>query len=339
LLAGSVYFLLQPDRFTAMLQNQAANAGLELNLSRPASPSLFPRPALDLHGITINAQGANRPILLASGGRLALPWRTLLGGPTVITRLEINSPRVDLDALQAWINALPARGPDTPPDIPRIDTGVSIDHGSVVRGDQLLLGNLSLEAGSLASGVPFPLSVSANTADGMPLQLRLSATPRIQGNALQLENIALYLSQGAATHMQLAGSARWHGAADAAASLTGTLDHATAGQYAISLALTPADQSKPLLLSLKLDGPDNHADLRLPPLALARWWGHVGSGDNTQLTVPPGSGHADIAKIDMGGITIEGLTLRAGDEVPAAASAAAPASPAPVQGKKPAVSK
>ncbi|WP_040670039.1 AsmA family protein [Rhodanobacter fulvus] len=339
LLAGSVYFLLQPDRFTAMLQNQAANAGLELNLSRPASPSLFPRPALDLHGITINAQGANRPILLASGGRLALPWRTLLGGPTVITRLEINSPRVDLDALQAWINALPARGQDTPPDIPRIDTGVSIDHGSVVRGDQLLLGNLSLEAGSLASGVPFPLSVSANTADGMPLQLRLSATPRIQGNALQLENIALYLSQGAATHMQLAGSARWHGAADAAASLTGTLDHATAGQYAISLALTPADQSKPLLLSLKLDGPDNHADLRLPPLALARWWGHVGSGDNTQLTVPPGSGHADIAKIDMGGITIEGLTLRAGDEVPATASAAAPASPAPVQGKKPAVSR
>ena len=339
LLVGSVYFLLQPDRFTAMLQNQAANAGLELNLSRPASPSLFPRPALDLHGITINAQGANRPILLASGGRLALPWRTLLGGPTVITRLEINSPRVDLDALQAWINALPARGQDTPPDIPRIDTGVSIDHGSVVRGDQLLLGNLSLEAGSLASGVPFPLSVSANTADGMPLQLRLSATPRIQGNALQLENIALYLSQGAATHMQLAGSARWHGAADAAASLTGTLDHATAGQYAISLALTPADQSKPLLLSLKLDGPDNHADLRLPPLALARWWGHVGSGDNTQLTVPPGSGHADIAKIDMGGITIEGLTLRAGDEVPAAASAAAPASPAPVRGKKPAASR
>ena len=339
LLVGSVYFLLQPDRFTVMLQNQAANAGLELNLARPASPSLFPRPALDLHGITINAQGANTPILLAAGGRLALPWRTLLGGPTVITRLEINSPRVDLDALQAWINALPARGPDTPPDIPRIDTGVSIDHGSVVRGDQLLLGNLSLEAGSLASGVPFPLSVSANTADGMPLQLRLSATPRIQGNALQLENIALYLSQGAATHMQLAGSARWHGAADAAASLTGTLDHATAGQYAISLALTPADQSKPLLLSLKLDGPDNHADLRLPPLALARWWGHVGSGDNTQLTVPPGSGHADIAKIDMGGITIEGLTLRAGDEVPAAASAAAPASPAPVQGKKPAVSR
>ena len=257
----------------------------------------------------------------------------------MITRLEIDSPRVDLDALQGWINAMPTRGEDTPPDIPRIDTGVSIDHGSVVRGDQLLLGNLSLEAGSLASGVPFPLSISANTADGMPLQLRLSATPRIEGNTLQLENIALYLSQGVATHVQLSGSARWHGAADAAASLAGTLDHASAGQYVISLALTPANQSKPLLLSLKLDGPDNHADLQLPPLALARWWGHVGSGDNTQLTVPPGSGHADIAKLEMGGITIEGLTLRAGDDVPAAASAAVPASSTPVKQKKPAVAR
>lgn len=339
LLVGSVYFLLQPDRFTAMLQNQAAAAGLELNLARPASPSLFPRPALDLHGITINAKGANTPILLAAGGRLALPWRTLLGGPTVITRLEIDSPRVDLDALQAWVNALPTPTQDTPPDIPRIDTGVSIDHGSVVRGDQLLLGNLSLEAGSLASGVPFPLSISATTADGMPLQLRLSATPRIEGNTLQLENIALYLSQGVATHMQLTGSARWHGAADAAADLAGTLDHANAGQYAISLALTPANQSKPLLLSLKLDGPDNHADLQLPPLALASWWGHAGSGDNTQLTVPPGSGHAEIAKIDMGSVTIEGLTLRAGNEASPAASAAAPASPVTVQEKKPAVSR
>ena len=65
----------------------------------------------------------------------------------------------------------------------------------------------------------------------------------------------------------------------------------------------------------------------------------MGSGDNTRLTVPPGSGHADIAKIEMGGVTIEGLTLRAGDEVPAAASAAVPASPASVQGRKPAVSR
>jgi hypothetical protein len=328
----AVYLLLQPERFTRMLQTQARTAGLELNLASPASPTLFPRPALDLDGITLNAEGAGAPILLAAHGQLVLPWHTVLGGPTVISQLQIESPRVDLDALQEWLAALPAQPEDAPPNIPRIDTGVSISHGSVVRGNEVLLGNVSLEAGSLISGQPFPLALSAVTAAGTPLQLRLSATPRIEGNALQLNNITLHLSQGSAMTLALTGNAHWHGAADAAASLAGKLDQASAGQYDISLLLTPADQSNPLLLALKLDGPANHADLRLPPLALAHWWSQLGDPQGPQLSVPPGSGHAEIAKLEAGGISIEGLTIRAGDAVPApAGTAAAPAKPA---GKK-----
>ncbi len=325
----AVYLLLQPERFTRMLQTQARAAGLELNLASPASPTLFPRPALDLSGITLNAEGANVPILLAARGRLALPWHTLLGGPTVISQLQIESPRVDLDALQEWLSALPARPAGTPPNIPRIDTGVSISRGSVVRGNQVLLDNVSLEAGSLISGQPFPLSLSATTAAGTPLQLRLFATPRIEGTALQLDNISLHLSQGSAMTLALTGSAHWHGAADAAASLAGKLDLANSGQYDVSLALTPADQAQPLLLALKLDGPDNHADLRLPPLALVQWWSQLGDERAPQLTVPPISGHAEIAKIETDNVSIEGLTMQAGDNVPAAAStAAAPTKPA-----------
>jgi uncharacterized protein involved in outer membrane biogenesis len=324
----AVYLLLQPDRFTAMLQTQAHNAGLELILASPASPTLFPRPALELSGITLNAPGANASILFAGRGRLTLPWQTLLGGPPVITRLEIDSPRVDLDALQEWLAALPAQPAGTPPNIPRIDTGISISRGSVVRGNELLLGDVSLEAGSLISGQPFPLSLSATTAAKTPLQLRLSATPRIQGNTLQLDNIKLHLSQGSALTLVLNGSAHWHGAADAAANLAGRLDHADAGQYDISLALTPADQSNPLLLALKLDGPDNHADLRMPPLELAHWWSALDDTQGPQLRMPPGSGHAEIAKFEAGNVSIEGLTLRAGNDLPAAASTAAPSKPA-----------
>ena len=284
----AVYLLLQPDRFTAMLQTQARNAGLELILASPASPTLFPRPALELSGITLNAPGASASILFAGRGRLTLPWQTLLGGPPVITQLEIDSPRVDLDALQDWLATLPAQAAGAPPNIPRIATGISISRGSIVSGDELLLGNVSLEAGSLISGRPFPLSMSAITAAKTPLQLRLSATPRIQGNTLQLDNIELHLSQGSALTLALNGSAHWHGAADAAASLAGKLDHADAGQYDISLTLTPADQSDPLLLALKLDGPDNHTDLRMPPLELAHWWSALGD-EQGQLRMPPGS--------------------------------------------------
>ncbi|UJJ57600.1 membrane assembly protein AsmA [Rhodanobacter denitrificans] len=328
----AVYILLQPERFTRMLQTQARSAGLELNLASPASPTLFPRPALGLDGITLNAAGAGAPILLAAHGQLVLPWHTVLGGPTVISQLQIESPRVDLDALQDWLAVLPAQAEGAPPNIPRIDTGVSISRGSVVRGNQVLLGNVSLEAGSLISGQPFPLALSAVTAAGTPLRLRLSATPRIEGNALQLNNITLHLSQGSTTTLALTGQARWHGAADAAASLAGKLDQASAGQYDVSLQLTPADQSNPLLLTLKLDGPANHADLRLPPLALAHWWSQLGDPQGPQLSVPPGSGHAEIAQLDAGGIRIEGLAIRAGDAVPApAGTVAAPAKPA---GKK-----
>jgi len=320
--------LLQPDRFTAMLQSQARAAGLELNLANPATPTLFPRPALDLRGITLSAQDANMPILLAARGRLALPWRTLFGGPTAITQLQIDAPRVDLDALEAWLTALPARPEGASPNIPRIDTGVSISRGSVVRGNQLLLDNVALETGNLVSGQTFPLRMSATTASGTPLLLVLSTTPRIQGNSLQLDNIALHLSQGSALALHLYGSAHWHVEADATANLSGTLDQASAGQYVVSLALTPANQNNPLLLALKLDGPNNHADLHLPPLALAHWWGQLGNGREAQLTLPPGSGHVEAAKIESGDISIEGFTLQAGDNVPAASSAAAPPKPA-----------
>jgi AsmA protein len=320
----TVYLLLQPERFTAMLQDQARGAGLDLSLASPASPTLFPRPALELQGLTLTAQGASMPILLAANGRLALPWSTLFGGPTVISRLEIDAPRVDLDALQAWLASLPS-SPAGAPNIPRIDTGVRIARGTLVRGNQLLLRDFALDAGSLLTGKPFPLVVSAKDAHGTPMQLRLTATPRIQGNALQFNDIDLNLIRGAALSMRLSGEAHWHGAADAAATLAGSLDQADAGRYDIALHLTPANQSQPLLLAIKLDGPGDHIDLRLPPLGLARWWSRIGNEQGPELTIPPGSGHVDTATLDLAGIHVDGLQM---EFTPAPATSSAPAPPA-----------
>lgn len=313
-----IYLLLQPERFTRMLQNQARAAGLELTLASPASPTLFPRPVLELDGITLNAEGSNVPILLAARGQLALPWHTLFGGPTVISQLRIDSPRVDLGALQNWLASLPAQPADTPPSIPRIDTGVSISDGSLVHGNEVLLDAISINTGTLLSGQPFALSMSA-TAAGSPWQLRLSATPRIEGNTLQVNDIDLHLAQGSAVTLALSGSAHWHGAADASANLAGKLEQADTDRYDISLALTPADQDEPLLLNLKLDGPHNHASLRLPPLALAHWWSELGNAQGPQLAVPPASGEATINSIHAGSVQIEGFSMQAGDSVPASA--------------------
>lgn len=327
----AVYLLLRPDRFTVMLQEQAQQAGLLLNLGSPASPALFPRPALDLNGITLSAKGADSPILLATHGRLVLPWRTLFGAPTAISRMEVDAPRVDLDALQAWLAALPPQAEGSVPAIPRIDAGIHIEHGSVVRGNQLLLGNVTLSAGTLAPGLPFPLKLSASTADGVPLQLRLTAIPRMQGAAVRLDDVQLHLSQAGNGVLTLAGHARWHGAADATARLAGKLDRAGAGSDDVALALTPANQTHPLLLHLQLDGTGKHIDLQLPPLALAHWWDALrGAADQpsepteaVQPGVPPGSGSVQMAKLQIGSLRIDGLSIQAGDDAPAPAASAA----------------
>lgn len=323
-----LYLLLQPDRFTAMLQTQARSVGLELHLAEPASPSLFPHPALDLHGITLNAEHATAPILLAAGGRLALPWRTLLGGPTVISQLQIEAPRVDLDALQAWLDGLPPSRPGKALNIPRIDTGVSISRGSIVRGNQLLLSNVNLQTGHLVSGQPFPLTVSAQMASGTPLTLRVSSTPRIDGGTLELNNIALHLAQGGTMALALNGSARWHGASHTTASLAGKLDYADGGQYDISLQLTPAVAQRPSLLALKLDGPGDHADLRLPPQELLGWWGKLTSEQNSPLSLPPGSANIRIDKLQTGSLRIQGLSVMTSTDAPAAAASSANPTPA-----------
>jgi AsmA protein len=47
-LAIYVHSLLQPQRFTSLLENDLAAVGLRLEMRAPAEPTLFPRPAVQL---------------------------------------------------------------------------------------------------------------------------------------------------------------------------------------------------------------------------------------------------------------------------------------------------
>ncbi|QRN55945.1 membrane assembly protein AsmA [Dyella caseinilytica] len=331
---AALYLLLQPDRFTAMLKQQASDAGLELTLSSPASPTLFPRPALQLEGITLVARdtgsgGAlNMPILLAANGRLVLPWHTLFGGPMVISRMQINSPRVDLDALQAWLMSLPPQSTAVPEQIPLIVTGVRIRNGSVVENNSQWLDGVSLDTGRLAPGQPFGINLSGKETDGTPLQLQVSMVPSIAGGTLMLNNMTVHAADSSATELNLVGHARWSGGNHIAAQLQGKFSLAGDGIYDAAVLLAPATQNKPPLLHIKLLGKDNHVDLELSPLALAQWWNQLANPQGPQLSAPPGNGQIDMAKLDIGGIHIDGLSVQTGNAVPASASSAAtPAQP------------
>lgn len=316
----ALYLLLQPDRFTKMLKEQAKQAGLQLTLSSPASPTLFPRPALQLEGITLVARdtgstATNMPILLAANGRLVLPWRALFGRQVEISRMQINSPRVDLDALQAWLMNLPSQSATVPGEIPRIATGVRIRSGSVVENNSEWLTDVSLDTGRLAPGQIFSVNLSAKETDGTPLQLQVSSVPNIVNGTLKLDNVTVRVVDSNETTLHLAGNASWLGAANASLQLQGTFHMANAGDYAAATTLTPATQKEPLLLHLKLLGTDNHIDLELPPLALAQWWNQLASPQGPKLSAPPGNGQIDMAKLDIGKVHIEGLSVQTGNAV------------------------
>lgn len=322
----ALYLLLQPDRFTAMLKEQASEAGLRLTLSSPASPTLFPRPALQLEGITLVASDAGpnaMPILLAANGRLVLPWRTLFGRQVIISRMQINSPRVDLDALQAWLMNLPPQSATVPIEIPRIATGVRIRNGSVVQNNSEWLSNVSLDTGRLAPGQAFWVNLSAKETDGTPLQWQVSTVPSMADGTLRLDAINIHVQDSSATTLHLNGHARWTGAANASIQLQGKFHLADEGDYDTAVMLTPAAQNKPLLLHLKLLGADNHIDLELPPLALAQWWNQLANSQEPKLSAPPGNGQIDMATLDVGKVHIEGLSVQTGDAVPAASESTA----------------
>lgn len=325
----AIYLLLQPDRFTAMLKEQATNAGLQLSLSSPASPTLFPRPALHLEGITLIAGNANPgnsasyPILQAANGRLVLPWRTVFGGPMVISRMQINSPRVDLDALQAWLMSLPPQSVRVPEQIPSIVTGVRIRNGSVVENNSEWLSDVSLDTGRLTQGQPFGITLSGKEPNGTPLQLELSTVPRIANGGLMLDNVIVHATDSSATALHLTGQARWLGAANISVQLQGKFSEADQGSYDAAVMLTPAGQNSPLSLHVKLLGKDNHVDLELPPLALAQWWNQLANPQGPQISAPPGNGQIDMATLDVGGVHIEGLSIQTGNAVPASSSSVA----------------
>jgi hypothetical protein len=320
--------LLQPERFTAMLQQQARQAGLELTVASPASPTLWPTPALELEGVNLRSQSASTPMLLATRGRLVLPWRTLFGGPTVISRLELDAPRIDLDAVSAALARLPQRPAGAPPYLPQIDAGFVATRGTLVRGNTLLLRDMQLTAGSLAANRPFMLTLSARTDDDVPYTLRLATTPRIDADTLQLDDVRLHVTSDPRFQIDLAGIAQWRGGADISARLAGKLVQPEL-TYGVVLAMMPANQSEPLSLALKLDGGDTHIDVRMPPLQLADWW--AGISGNAPPSLPPLRGSIDATSLEIGGVQIKGLSVSAGDDVVAPATTAA----TPDSGKTP----
>jgi hypothetical protein len=320
-MAIAVYVMLQPERFTSLLASRARALGVELTLSQPASPSLWPRPAIELQGINVRGDGGGS-ILIATRGRIILPWRALLRGETAISRVEFDNPRVDLDALSQAIDALPPGHGGALPFLPTIDTGLSIQDGTVIRANAVWLADVDLDTGQLRSGSPFKLALRCKDALGRPMSLDMGTTPRLSAEVLDLTDISIAAAVGTDVRATLNGSAQWRGSANVSGAISGEINRGD-DAYQTSLAMSPANLHDPLTLAIKLDGKTDHADVRIAPLKLATWWSSLAG--NGPLALPSFNGNVDAAAVDVGPVKIQGLHLRSGPDVtmPAPAATAA----------------
>jgi len=317
------YVMLRPERFTRTLRASARGAGLELTLTAPAHPTLWPRPGVRLQGLQLFVRGQSNPLLVADSGRIVVPWRTVLGGDAAITTLELDAPRLDLGQLQRALANLPVAS-GKPPDLPRIDTGITIRHGALVRDNKLLLQGIDLHTGALTPARLFTLDAQAQYATGTQGLLKLQFTPRTGADGeIVLDQLRLDMRSGKQAGAHLQGRATWSGGARLQLDLAGHMQAQAGTQYSISVQ---TDAPATGTMHLKIDGASGHADLHLSLPQLSAWWqGIVGPYRSGALTPPPVDGSVDADELDLGGLRIKGLKLRSGkQDAPASASSAAP---------------
>jgi uncharacterized protein involved in outer membrane biogenesis len=320
------YVMLRPERFTGILRNSARNAGMELTLTAPAKPTLWPRPGVRLQGLQLYVQGQSYPVLVADSGRIVVPWRTLLDGKSAITKLELNAPRLDLGQLRRALATLP-EGSGKSAKLPRIDTGITIRNGALVHDNEQLLQDIDLHTGALVPDQAFSLVAHARNAAGQPQQLKLQFKPRMATqHAIELSDMLVDVHAGKTDSVQLRGTARWAGNGQAQLHLSGRLHTQASGDYDIAVQTAPTPTAGDTL-HLKVQGKAGKADLNLSPDQVAVWWQRiVGAYAPGALPPPPVDGSIDAQQIDLGPIQIKGLKLRSGSAIPApAASTADPA--------------
>jgi len=356
-IAAAVYVhnLLQPARFTALLENDLAAVGLRLRLQAPAEPTLFPRPGVQLKGLSLTNAGSSRPVLQAAGATIVVPWRALLHGEVAIERVDVVAPHLNLDELESLLARLPRRAAG-PPRLPTIATGVHMSQGTLSRNGSPLLFDFSIETGALAPGKVFRLEAAARGATGNRFTAALTTVPSAaHDGVIDLKALNFRLAEQQGTALELEGEGSWRGGEDLAMQLRGTLRHhafapppaASTGAPAasgsslsppaipaefvtdnIALDVSPARGHKPLAVALKLDGDDAHADLRLQPTEFGRWWKRVLAAQPGQ---PPGAlpftGKAEVRQLDIGWLKATGFTIDAGPDLAptSSSSSAAPA--------------
>jgi hypothetical protein len=324
---------MQPERLSAALISQAeAATGLDIELASPADISLWPDLNIVLRGLQARAEPGARPLLAAERVELALPWGALIGNGVEITALRLVRPRLDRDALQAWLGPRTSGvGPPAPPSLPRLTAELRIIEGQLVgrSREAWQLRDVELSLSRLLAGEEFRLSLSTRYIDGeqnLPLELEASGRLHEAGMPVELAPLALrWLDEAGEERLRLNGQLELAWPHRLQLMLEGRVRQWPQGwpqlpqapgfdedEFALALDYrgTPTGVGP---LQLSLERGDLQARYDADAAALISWLSQPG-----QRLLPPGRGSTEMPRIEHGGLSIEGLRVELGEPDPEA---------------------
>ncbi len=199
---------MQPERLSATLLEEAGRVtGMSLKLATAADVSLWPDLNIVMRGLEARSEAGARPILVVERVELALPWSTLWGGDIEVSALRMHGPRLDRDALAAWLASRPAAvGPANPPRLPRLKAELAVTAGRVVgrARESWELADVELRLSRLLPGEDFRLALAFEYREGeQRLPLRLDATGFLHAAGMPLELAPLALRWLDSDHEEL----------------------------------------------------------------------------------------------------------------------------------------
>lgn len=143
LVAGALAIrqFVRPEKLTALLVNEVhTRLGAQLELGGDVRFGFWPGLRVELPNAVLRGKPADQPFLTTKSIEVAIPWRSLWADTLVIEKVELDAPKLDLDALNEWLKTLPETHGSA-------DFRVAVDahDGQLVRGTTRIADGVDLE--------------------------------------------------------------------------------------------------------------------------------------------------------------------------------------------------
>lgn len=129
-IAALLYWTSRPPRFASLVTGTLGRSlGLEITAGGASEYRLRGTPLLVVRDVVVREPGAATPLLRADRIQVSVPWSTVRsrGRTLAIRRIELDSPRLDLPALQHWL----ATRPPSEERIPTLTDGLQVNNGTI----------------------------------------------------------------------------------------------------------------------------------------------------------------------------------------------------------------